>query len=103
MSILFYCNVDTLCSNFVCLSIHKINIKRQKLEYYYFGYFLWIAVRFYGENGIKDADLYFYHGLSRKMVFKYFQCRFCSPTSLTTSLRVAKVCFVYSNSKNEKN
>ena len=66
------------------------------IPFYFFGSFLYIAVEYYGTGrySLKKKDKHdtttYYHGLSCKMTFDTLSTEFCSPTSVTSSLRVAK-------------
>ena len=100
LSVLFYCNYSNLCSKFR-LSFYnnkkpyhydweEPNKEGESIEYYFLGRYLYCAVYFYGTQGYYDPSITFYHGLSSKMLFKSFGTIFASPTSVTTSLRVAR-------------
>ena len=60
------------------------------IEYYHFGRFLYCSISYYGISGSSDDTITFYHGLSSKMVFRGLTAMFATPTSVTSSIRVAR-------------
>ena len=105
MSIMFYTNYDTLCSKFrrsfynknrhYHYSTTRPNKEGSSIEYFFLGRFLFCAITYFGTKGNKDDEITFYHGLSSKMLFKGLSAMFSTPTSVTDSIRVARVKKIY--------
>eukprot|EP01083_Nonionella_stella_P300997 1030386_1 len=105
MALLFYCNYDNLqgrCSETFRIvasdTEHKKEsgtsvwrqVKKRNAEFAHWSRLLREAVELYGIAMKERPGIKLYHGLKCELVFDCINCKFCAPTSMTTSWSVAQ-------------
>eukprot|EP01084_Bolivina_argentea_P056853 103974_1 len=97
LALILYCSNSEYCRVFRssyrsidCDDIHSKVYKFHLNNFYWFGRFIFVAIRFFGVTVENVKEKPFYHGLGKIFLFSSYSTNFETPTSTTKDINIAR-------------